>query len=176
MSIWKQFTLSLYNLKILAAFRVFKINKAISYTFLLGFIVLAIVLFIRAVTNSSSQALFQEAEAINISPAIVSMVSIPYIFLMITAGLFIYISLLAGIGVMVARIFKKKLIYKQLWVMAAFAITAPTIVLTCLDGILNQTSLTGWFYFIASICYLTGAIKNVPPFHHKTTQKKKVLT
>ncbi|WLD92087.1 DUF1189 domain-containing protein [Alkalihalobacillus sp. AL-G] len=94
-------------------------------------------------------------------PAIISIVIIvTYIFA--TALKFIGITVLALIGLLIKSVMKRKLSYKQLWILSAYAVTLPTIFFVLMK--LFSITVTGQFfiYWFVAIAILTSVIYKVP--------------
>jgi hypothetical protein len=97
---------------------------------------------------------------------------LPIMFLIIfifSSGIkFIEVSILALIGIAIVSFFKKNVPYRQLWRMAAYSVTLPTVFFTIMA--IFQISVPNGFLlnWFVSIMVLTLAIKEIP------MKKKKV--
>ncbi len=88
-----------------------------------------------------------------------------FIFLGVAMLQFISVSILASIGMPLKRILGRNLNYKQLWNVAAYSLTLPSILIG-LSELIPYTSPTPFLpftiYFLFSLLILFFAIRKVP--------------
>ncbi|WP_173916129.1 DUF1189 family protein [Halobacillus sp. Marseille-Q1614] len=160
MSKTQQMIKSFYHFKMLSAFRILPMGKAISYLFYLSLVVLLPVLasafFTYWLSNETPSALN------NVSSGVFVVIFLPFIYFLIAAVLFIVVSLFAFIAMGAVKWRKKRADYKQLWNIAAFSITAPTIVFVLIESFLWSHSILLYLFVISSIIYTALALRYLP--------------
>ncbi|MDC3413374.1 DUF1189 domain-containing protein [Aquibacillus sp. 3ASR75-11] len=164
MSIWKQFGISFYQIKKIAAFRILKISKAIVYLFFLT-LFLMIPVLVNAFINDpiiDSNLISNSIDTYGFSKYVLTIVTIPFIYLTITGLIFIFVSFLAGCGLLLAKTLKKRVDYKQVWVISSYAITTPTLSLSVIELLFPALPFTKWGLLILSLLFLLGAIRYLP--------------
>lgn len=183
MRISQLFIKSLYSIKAISFFRFQKIERTISYLFTLSFLIslpsfiLFFISFINKMTNNTIdifEGSFQgvneaQMEQLDGSPAgmvpVFVFLTLLFIFLGVAMLQFISVSILAAVGILLKRILGRNLNYKQLWNIAAYSITLPSILIG-LSELIPYTSPTPFLpfaiYFFASLLILFFAIRKVP--------------
>lgn len=175
MRIPQLFIKSLYSLKSIAMFRFQKIEKTISYLFVLSFIVSipTLALFLISFFNNIKTGQFfefgnllhelndAEANATGIVPVFLFLTCL-FLLLSIAMIEFMTVSILASLGLILKRIFQRKLDYKQLWNMSSYAVTLPSVIIGL--SVLLPFSLPVPFiiYFALAFIILILAIQKVP--------------
>ncbi|WP_046173845.1 DUF1189 family protein [Domibacillus indicus] len=144
MSLFKQFSKSLYSPKHIAAFRFQSIGKIIAYLFFLAVLMgipafWAAAVYLTGETSSAAEAM---KESLPFLTAVQNQEENKGIFL--AAGLFFYYVLLsftlflkatvfAGIGVLFVSLLKKRGEYRHLFRMAAYSLTLPLLITTAAE-------------------------------------------
>lgn len=180
MRIPQLFLKSLYSIKAIAFFRFQKIEKTISYLFVLSFLVsiptlmLFFLSFFNNINNTSQSGfgeIFQEFhnQQMNqfegsIGGIIPVFIFLTFLFIILSVAMiqFITASLLAALGLMIKRIFQRKLNYKQLWNMSTYTITLPSVIIGLSVFLPFSIPLPFFIYFFLSFIILILAINNVP--------------
>ncbi|UOR12296.1 DUF1189 family protein [Halobacillus amylolyticus] len=162
MSKTKQLLKSFYHFKMLAAFRVQPVGKAISYLFYLSLIVLIPVLISSVYTYLTTQDSLNDTISHGISSGIFVVIFLPFIYFFIALSLFLLVSALAGLAVPYTHYRRMRADYKQLWNISAFAITAPTLVLVCVESFIVSSPLLICLYFLISCFYVLYALSYLP--------------
>ncbi|QKS70905.1 DUF1189 domain-containing protein [Paenalkalicoccus suaedae] len=98
---------------------------------------------------------------IGLSPLFIG-VFIIGIYLFTTALKFIGVSFLALIGLLLKKNVADQLAYRQLWRLAAYAVTLPTVVFAIIDLIVPQLPFSFGLYWIVAIVMMNLALKAVP--------------
>lgn len=112
--------------------------------------------------NITNTELLQFIDTIEGMKGIIIPVMALFIYLFSSAWGFIEVSILALFGLALKNLFGRKLKYGQLWRMAAYCETLPTLfftIMTALKTSVPQSSLLNWFVIII---VLALAIKEVP--------------
>lgn len=178
MNIFKIFIKSLYSVKTLAAFRFQRMGKAISYVFVLSFLVslpsISIfliklfgmvqgdTLFNEAVIGFTNEQLSDLQGAMTGLAPVIAFLSFLFIFLTVAMIEFVGISLVAAIGLSLKQMNRLRLTYQQLWVMSAHIVTLPSI-LIALSGLLPiQLPYPLAIYFLLSIGLLYVVLRKIP--------------
>lgn len=180
MRIPQLFIKSLYSLKSIALFRFQKIEKTISYLFVLSFIVSLPTLalfFISFFSNIKSGqfhelgSFFQELneqQTINAEGAASGIIPVfiflTFLFILLSVSMiqFITTSLLAGVGLLLKRVFQRRLDYKQLWNMSTYAVTLPSVIVGLSVLLPFSLPLPYLIYFLLAFIILFFAIQKVP--------------
>lgn len=84
------------------------------------------------------------------------------LYLTTTALKFIGITVLATIGLVLLNIVKVRLNYKQLWVLAAYAVTLPTALLNVLEAFIPILPYTFILYWGIAIYIMYVVLSNIP--------------
>lgn len=93
------------------------------------------------------------------------------VYLFTTALKIVGISFLGLLGLLLARTQNKTLDYKKLWVLSAYAVTAPTILFALLDSTKIIIPFGFWLYWIISLLILHLTLKKIPtPKRQEETQ------
>ncbi|MBS4217141.1 DUF1189 family protein [Bacillus sp. FJAT-49711] len=159
-SIFIIFFKSLYSFQDIAKFRFLTIGKTINYTFFLVFLYFLPSLYHTLVLKGTSSSLLPEFDTGSV--AIMLPIFIIFMFILNTGILFLKISILAGVALIIARILKKKLPYRQSWRLTAFSISLPTF-LFGLEPLLSKPIPYGTFFdFLISIMYIFFSIHKIP--------------
>ncbi|MCR2820403.1 DUF1189 domain-containing protein [Lederbergia panacisoli] len=159
-SIFIIFYKSLFSFKDIAKFRFLGIGKSINYTFFLVLLYFLPSLYNTLVLKGNSSSLLPELDTGSI--AIMLPIFIIFMFIFNTGILFLKISIFAGAALIVARILKRKLPYRQSWRLTAFSITLPTL-LFGLEPLLSKPIPYGTFLdILISIIYILFSIKKIP--------------
>ncbi|MCP3030328.1 DUF1189 domain-containing protein [Halobacillus sp. A1] len=156
----QQFIKSFYHIKLLAAFRVKPMGKAISYLFYLSLILLLPVL-----ASSLFTFLFgSEPPSIvsGVSSGIFIVIFLPFIYFLIVFVLFIVVSGFAALALLYTRLSNRRADYKQLWNVAALAITAPAFVVVLVESFIFSSTWFLYVFIIASTIYIGSALKYLP--------------
>ncbi|UOQ93752.1 DUF1189 domain-containing protein [Halobacillus shinanisalinarum] len=162
MSKTKQLLKSFYHFKMLAAFRIQPVGKSIGYLFYLSLIVLIPVLISSIYTYLTAQDALSNTISQGISSGIFVVIFLPFIYFFIAVSLFLLVSALAGLAVPYARYRRMRADYKQLWNISAFAVTAPTVVLVCMESFIISSPLLIYLYFLISCFYVLYALSYLP--------------
>lgn len=175
MRISQLFVKSLYSLKSIAMFRFQKIEKTISYLFVLSFIVsipTLAVFFISFFSNIKSDQFYgfgnflHELDNVDASPSgiIPVFLFLTCLFVLLSVAMieFIATSILASLGLILKRMFQRKLDYKHLWNMSSYAVTLPSVIIGL--SVLLPFSIPFPFviFFILAFVILMLAIQKVP--------------
>lgn len=176
MRITELFTKSLYSLKAISFFRFQKIEKTISYLFILSFFVSLPTLFLFFLSFFNKglagfDEMFQlpgdpQGETIDgptagIIPVFIFL-AILFIILGVSMIQFITVSLLAAIGLLLKKAFGRRLDYKHLWNMSAYVVTLPSVLIGLSVLLPFSLPLPGAIYFTLSFMILVLSIRNVP--------------
>lgn len=89
-------------------------------------------------------------------------ISFLFVYFFTTGYKFIEVSILAALGLLFVSFMKKNLSYKQLWVISAYAITAPTIALSIFEGFGSIIPGGAALLWLASATYLFLAVRAIP--------------
>lgn len=84
------------------------------------------------------------------------------LFLSTAAGKFINVSVLAVIGLFIRNSLRKKLSYKQLWVMSAYSITLATVFFIIMDSLQAVVPSQQLLYWFVNFVMLFLAVKETP--------------
>jgi hypothetical protein len=84
------------------------------------------------------------------------------IYVLLVGLQFTYVSLLSYSGIFLQKLLKRKLSYRQLWRLSSYAVTAPTIIIVCLNFTPLLTPAPLFFYMLLSVIYLILIILKVP--------------
>lgn len=160
MSKTQQLIKCFYHMRMLSAFRIQPMGKAISYLFFLSLVVLIPVLISSIFTYLISNK--QSTIVDGVSSGVFLVIFLPFIYFIIALILFIYVSLLASMALGYARIRTIKADYKQLWNISAFSITAPTLVLVLVESFFFSGSWLFYLYIFSSFVYLGLPLKYLP--------------
>ena len=170
MNIKDLFIKSLYSIKAISFFRFQKIEKTISYLFLLSFLVslpTLILFFISLFSQGGIETYFEfsmmaeEDGTAGIIPVFIFLF-ILFTIIGISMVQFLTVSLLAAIGLLIKQWMKRKLDYKHLWNMSAYAVTLPAIIIGLSALLPVSLSFPAIIYFLLSLTILTLAVRKVP--------------
>ncbi|MEQ6375894.1 DUF1189 domain-containing protein [Bacillaceae bacterium S4-13-56] len=114
---------------------------------------------IENISKNEIQDLVDSLQSIKVVAIIIISIGV---YLFTTALKFIGISFLGLLGLLIARYQSKTLDYKKLWVLSAYAVTAPTILFAILDSTKVIIPFGFWIYWILSILLLHFIIKKIP--------------
>ncbi|MFC7320895.1 DUF1189 family protein [Halobacillus campisalis] len=156
----QQFIKSFYHIKLLAAFRVQPMGKAISYLFYLSLILLLPVL-----ASSLFTYLFgSESPSIvsGVSSGIFIVIFLPFIYFLIVFVLFIVVSAFAALTLLYTRLTRRRTDFKQLWNISALAITGPSFVVVMMESFIFSSTWFLYVFIIASTIYIGSALKYLP--------------
>lgn len=174
MRIPQLFIKSLYSLKSIAMFRFQKIEKTISYLFVLSFIVsipslaLFFLSFFSDVKNGQFLefgSFFHEPDVGKTTAGIIPVfLFLTFLFILLSIAMieFITTSILAGLGLLLNRIFQRKLDYRQLWNMSSYAVALPSVIVGLSVLLPFSLPVPYVFYFVLAFIILTAAIQKVP--------------
>lgn len=181
MSIFQLFVKSLYSLKSISLFRFQKIEKTISYLFVLSFLVslpsfiLFLVMLLSNFQGGSNSTIFGEAfygvdesQIIEMQETMSGMIpvfiflSILFIYLAVAMLEFTSVSLIAALGLIFKKILGRKLNYKQLWPMSAYSVTLPSVLIGLSALFPFSLPMPYLLYSFLSILILFLAIRKVP--------------
>ncbi len=176
MHIAKLFAKSLYSLKAISFFRFQKIEKTINYLFILSFLVSLPTLFlfffsffINGFSEFGSLLQIPTASEQNMSdsaaPGVIPIfvfLAVLFIILGVSMVQFIAVSLLAAAGLFIKRLAKRRLDYKHLWNMSAYAVTLPAVIIGLSALLPFSLPLPAVLYFLLSLAILILAIQKVP--------------
>lgn len=180
MRIRELFIKSLYSLKAISFFRFQKIERTISYLFILSFLVslptlsLFFYSFFTGIKNNNLESFgntlqgFSDSQINELEGSMAGMIpvfiflTVLFIFLGVAMVQFITVSLLATIGLPIKRALHRRLDYKQLWNISAYAVTLPGVIIGI--SVLLPFSIPAPFfiYFILSVIIVFIAIRKVP--------------
>ncbi|EPD53586.1 hypothetical protein HMPREF1210_00409 [Paenisporosarcina sp. HGH0030] len=163
MSIMQLFLASITSPKKIAAFRLLPIGKVLLYVFLFVTIlsILSFIQFTSGLVDDSSSIVglidyVEDMEWILYPFAFITQ------FIMSTLLLFVRISIMAFVGMMILKVWKRRGDYRHVWRTTAFAYTVPTV----LSIAFLFTNLSdGWITISTSIVcviYLVLALKYYP--------------
>lgn len=124
-SIYTVFYKSFYSFKDIAKYRFLSIGKTFQYVFLLVLFQFIPSLYNMLVLNENSALHLPEFDAGSV--AIMLPIYILLMFVLLSGLMFLKISILAGITLLVGKMFKRKLPYRQSWRLTACSITLPTV-------------------------------------------------
>ncbi|MBS4194693.1 DUF1189 family protein [Lederbergia citri] len=159
-SIFTLFFKSLYSFKDIAKLRFIGIGKTIKYTFFLVLLYFLPSLYNTLILKGDSSSLLPDFDAGSI--AIMLPIFIIFMFILNIGILFLKISILASVAILLAKLLKRKLPYRQSWRLTAFSITLPTL-LFGLEPILSKPIPFGTFFdILISIIYIFISIKKIP--------------
>ncbi|WP_101844304.1 DUF1189 family protein [Halobacillus sp. Marseille-P3879] len=160
MSKTKQMIKSFYHLKMISAFRIQPMGRAISYLFYLSLVILLPVL------GGALYTYFSAGESSSITSGISSgifiVIFLPFLYFLISAVLFSLVSILASAALLYARLKWRRTDYKQLWNITAFSITAPTIIFVVIESFLFSSSWLIIFHLLISVVYAGLAVQHLP--------------
>lgn len=179
MNFLQTFFKSLYSLKTLSLFRFQRIGKTIRYIFALSFLIsipsiikFSISLF--GVTANNSPIFAEAVKGLNgeqiaelqktlpgILP-VIAFLSILFIFLAIVMFEFIGISVVAAAGLIIKNAIGRNLNYQQLWVMSAYTITLPSILLMLFSFFSLNITLPFLLYLALALILIYLTIQRVP--------------
>lgn len=164
----KLFFDSLFHPKKLAAYRILPIGKIIQYVFLL-ITLLTVFSFINFVTGISDNE--YNLEGLTSFVKDIQWLLYPFAFIfqyiMNTIILFVFISLLAYVGLFVIHISKRRGEYRHIWRTASLAITW-SIILTIVCSYMSFSKIIEWFIVaILPIVYITIASLKYPKLPKK---------
>ncbi|WP_079530290.1 DUF1189 family protein [Halobacillus hunanensis] len=162
MSKTQQLIKSFYHFKMLAAFRIQPVGKAISYLFYLSLVVLIPVLTSSVYTYLSGQDTLNGTISRGISSGIFVVIFLPFIFFLIALSLFVLVSIIAALAIPYIQIRGLRADYKQLWNISAFAITAPTLVLVTVESFIWSGSMLIYLYLLFSLSYVLYTLSFLP--------------
>ncbi|MBP2003077.1 DUF1189 family protein [Halobacillus andaensis] len=160
MSKTQQLIKSFYHSKMLAAFRIQPMGKAISYLFFLSVVILIPVLLGSLFTYFFTEEEFTAASGV--SSGIFIVIFLPFLYFFIAAALFCLVSILASMALLYTRIRSLRTDYKQLWNITAFSITAPTIVFVLLEIFIFSSSWLIILHLFFSLIYIGLALQHLP--------------
>ncbi|MCP3025666.1 DUF1189 family protein [Halobacillus sp. A5] len=158
MSKTEQMLKSFYHSKMMAAFRIQPMGKAISYLFFLSLITLLPVLLSTMFTYLFSG----EKPSNGVSSGIFIVIFLPFLYFFIAAVLFSVVSILASMALLYSRMRRLRADYKQLWNVTAFSVTAPTIVFVLLESLIYSSTLLIFLYLLTSMAYVGLVLRHIP--------------
>lgn len=176
MRITELFTKSLYSLKAISFFRFQKLERTISYLFILSFLVSlpTLFLFFLSFFNNGFGG-FDDVFQVPVEPQgetfdgptagmipVFVFLAILFIILGVSMVQFITVSLLAAIGLLLKQAFGHRLDYKHLWNMSAYAVTLPSVIIGLSVLLPFSLPFPAAIYFTLSIIILILAIRKVP--------------
>lgn len=85
-----------------------------------------------------------------------------FLYLFTTGMKFIGITVLATIGILIRNKAEVRLNYKQLWVLATYAVTLPTTIFNVLEAFAIYIPFGFLFYWVIAILMLYFVINNIP--------------
>lgn len=157
------FLASLHEPKKLAAFRLLPIGRVIKYAFF--FILIMTVI-------SFSRFLFGDTELFAASPelaeysetmgGLIYPMALVFQFVIATFYVFVRISLFAAIGILIGKIFKRRVEYRFLWRTAAISITVPLLITIIFDFFPATETFSTWATSVIHIAYIAFALKYYP--------------
>lgn len=145
---------SFYSIKRVSAFRLMPIGKVITYLFLL--------MALSFLPNVISAMLGNNPSGDLTSLPIPLPISYALVYLFATGYKFVEVSILAVLGLMFAKMLHKPLTYIHTWILATYATTAPTLILSILDSITTLSSNVASLLWFVAATYLYFIIRAIP--------------
>lgn len=157
MNLWKAFKCSLLLPKRDAMFRLNRMGMGgtVSYLFIL--------VFITCVPKGINTGLSGQSEFGNpVSPTLFILQFFVFYYLLFAFIMLIGLSILAAIGFGISKAIQRKLTYRQLWKMSAYAVTGPLLIYTLAESLAIDTGLIQTLLFLLTIALLFQMIRTFP--------------
>ena len=141
-------------------FRFLGIGKTMQYVFSLALLFFLPSLYNTLTVDGNSTLHLPGFDTASVAIMLPVFITFMYIF---NAGIiFLKISVLAGIALLLAKLLKRKLPYRQSWRLTAFSITMPTLIFG-LETLFYQKIPYGTFVdFIIAMLFIVGSIGKIP--------------
>ncbi|MFB5662064.1 DUF1189 family protein [Alteribacillus sp. HJP-4] len=180
MNIFKKFFKSLYSFRTIGSFRFQGIGKTILYVFFLMFIasIPSSIIFTSTFLDPDSRQQFinmqlenvnlPESDASSIMETIEGMlpilipVGVIGLYLISVALKFIGIFFLSLFGLMIRKTAPQLLSYRQIWMISAYTVTLPTIIIALIDLLPFVIPLSFTIYWIIAFFMLYQVFKHLP--------------
>ncbi|MFC4618005.1 DUF1189 family protein [Camelliibacillus cellulosilyticus] len=134
-------------------FRFLKIGYNIFYGFFLT--LLAAILFSPSIVRATVQ-----------TSEMLSFIFLPLMlilyYILLACVMFFFVSILAGIGMLIKTMLHKKLNYQQVWTITINALTWPTLLIAAASLLFPLPTAVIWIYLIGCLIMLANALQAIP--------------